>query len=207
MLQFEADRWLDIDEQENLIGTTVMWLRERETISEFFEITMMAVVMGFLAAAYLATLSGPNVYELKLMAAGLLILGGGLAYFGRRICLSRRELTFYDNGVFAVQRHWLLWRFIGPRVLGDHRRIKTIQIQQEELADDDPQRSQPNRCRRYEVWFYFTDGNSMNVVGNLIKREAHHLSVLFEQALKELQDAQAQTAFNNGVAWADVEVD
>lgn len=208
MFPFYAEPWQELDEAGHLVGTTVVWFREREFCSEVYEILMMAIPIGFVALVYLSSLGTADATRFGIGAVGLLILGLGLFYTGRRLCSARRELTFHDNGAIAVPRNRLTGRLWGARVLGDHREIAVIQIQEEEFPDGDRQTPPPNRRRRYEVWFYFTNGYSIRVIDNLVRADAHHVAVLLEQSLADIRKtASNHHPVSDGTRWSEVVVE
>lgn len=207
MFRFYARPVQEFDEAENLVGTIVQWSQECDESSEDLMQFLTLIVAAFFGAVFLASFGGPQAEQIAMAACSLVVLGLLIVLFGHHLCTVHCELTFYDTGAIAVPRGRLLGWLFGPRVLGDHRQIATIQIQEAEMPYGDPQKPQHHRRKRYEVWIYFDDGWSFSVAESLFKHQAHHVAVLLEQALAEIRNAAAQTAFHGGLAWAEVSVD
>lgn len=205
-MYFHAEPWHELDTAGNLVGTTVVWFREREQVSEAYEYLVLAMLSGFFTLLYCVLSDTPQMSELVFLAMLVPVLLG-IGYLGYRLCTARRELTFHDNGSLAVPRHWLTNWLWGPRVLADHREVAVIQIQEQEYPDGKPQTPPPNMRRRYEVWFYFANGYSMCIINGLFRGDAHHVAVLLEQALAEIRTAASNYALGDNTQWADVIVD
>lgn len=206
MIKFYAEPWHEIDPSDNLIGTTVKWSEENEAASELLGHVLMLVVVAFLGTIFIGSI-GPSPYGdlIGMAGIGLFLAGVGLFIFGRHLCTVHCELTFFETGAIAMPRSRLLEWLLGPYVLGDHRDIKSIQVQEAELPLRDPKK--PPQRTRYEVWFYFTNGYSMRIAESLFRPQAHQVCVLMEQALAEIGATASQNAFNTGTAWAGVTVD
>jgi hypothetical protein len=207
VIKFYARPVHELDEAETLVGTTVQWSQECQESSEQIDQFLTLIAAALLGALFLGSFGGPQAEKLAMAACGLFVLGLLIVLFGHHLCTVHYELTFYDTGAIAMPRGGVRGWLFGPQILGDHRQIATIQIQEEEIPYGDPQKPRPHQRKRYEVWFYFTSGHSLSVAESLFRPEAHHVNELLNQALAEIRKAASQAAFNNGLAWAEVLVE
>lgn len=202
MFRFYADRSTDIDEDQNVLAHVVRWSQDEEESSEELAKAMMFIAVAFFGALFIASFEGPQVDQIIMAAGGLLALEVLLLVFGHHLCTVHYQLAFETNGAIWEPCGWLLGWIFGPRVLGDHRMIEAIQIQEAETP-----KPQPNEPKRYEVWIYFDEGSTLCVASSLYKWQAHKVSVLMTKSYQDAQSAAAQGTLHGGIDWAEVAVD
>lgn len=189
MFRFYAQRLNGVDEADNVIADLVRWSQESEEDTETIIKSIQALTIACLGALALSQ-AGPDGELLMMAAIGFFVLGVLLLLFSSALCTVHCELAFDDGGALTQPRGSRIveWMF-GPRVIADHREIATIQIQETEVLQPDP-----NKWKRYEVWIYFQDGGSMSVAGSLYRQQAHKVAVLLEQALRDTRSRASQSA-------------
>lgn len=207
MIKFYARPVQELDEADNLVGTTVLWSQECQESSEQIDQFLMLIAAAFLGALFLGSFGGSQAEQIAMAACGLFLLGLLIVLFGHHLCTFHCELTFFDTGAIAIPRGGVRGWLFGPQILGDHRQIATIQIQEEEIPHGDPQKPRHHQRKRYEVWFYFHDGCNYSVAESLFRPQAHQVAVLLEQALAEIRNAESRVAFMKGTAWANAFVE
>lgn len=202
MFRFYAERLWDVDEAQNIVASLVKWSQECvDTTAELCK-WFIASVLAFFCALFFASFESTEVVALKLAAGAYFTFAVAIVLFGNYLRTVHCKVTFDGDGRILMPRGRLLGWLLGPRVLGDHREIATIQIQEAESFKPEPQ-----KARDYEIWFYFEDGWSIPIADSLRKQQAHHVAVLLEQALNDIRKAVSQPSQHEGIAWAEMAFD
>jgi hypothetical protein len=201
MFRFYARRAKDTDEDQNVLAHRVRWGQDCEESSDELAKAMMFIAVACVGALFCALFGAPQGAEFMMAAGGLFALDLLLLLFGHHLCTEHCQLVFETNGAIWEPRGRLLGWIFGPRVLGDHRMIEAIQIQEAETL-----KPQPNEPKRYEVWIYFDEGSSLRVASSLYKQQAHQVAVLMTKSYQDAQRAAAQDTQHGGIAWAELAV-
>lgn len=187
MFLFYAESERYTDEDGNLTDVLVEWSEDCEESSDFLRQAQLLIVAAAFGAIFLASFEPPKQPELFMIAGGLAVLEVAILLFGHRFCTVHRKLWFHDNGAIAIPRGWLGRLLLGPKAIGDHRELTSIETQEAETLQPDP-----HKRKRYEVWLYYRDGSVDCIAGSLYQWQAHKVSVQLTLAHADLKTAMAR---------------
>lgn len=187
MFCYYAERTSNTDGAGNVMGSVVKWSQGDKETWDGIITTLQWLTCIFFAVLFLGSFQPPGDDWPKIAAAGIFALGIAIAGFARRMSTVHCELTFDNRGRILMPRSSQLMQWmLGPKVLGDHRWISNIQIEEADEPTTESGRPVPQQQKRFEVWFYFEGGESYSVADGLFKRQAYQVAVLLEQALHEI---------------------
>ncbi len=207
MFNYYAERFNDVDADGNVIAALVKWSQGNDEVFDEIGQALQCIAVGAIGAFGVAQADFPYAETSAMIGCGLVVLGVILFFSASRMCTVHCELTFDADGRIWEPRSGIGGWWWGPWVHGDHRWISSIQIEEAEETPPEPGKPVPHKPKRFEVYIYFEDGDSRCVASGLLKRQAHQVAVLMDQARLEMRDAGTQSALHGGQAWVEVAVE
>jgi hypothetical protein len=207
MFNFYAERFNDVDAHGNVIAALVKWSQGDDQVFDEINVALQCIALGAICAFGVAQADVPHAATAAMIGCGLVVLGVILFFCERRMCTLHCELTFDADGRIWEPRSGIGGWWWGPWVHGDHRWISSIQIEEADVKQPEHGKPAPHSQKRFEVHIYFEDGDTSCVASGLLKRQAHQVAVLMNQARLELRDAKVHSALHGERAWAEVAVE
>lgn len=191
-----------VDETGTVVAMVVKW---SEPVHEVIDGTAKAlawVIAAAIGAYALASFGGPDGEAIALLSFALLGLAVVIGVCGYYLSWASYEVSLGRDGRITMPRGFIGNRVLGPKVMGDHRRLSSVQSQE---ADELTQvRGQP---KRYDVYLYYRSGATCRLAEGLDRLQAHQLAVVLKQALQQIGDAASQPAATRANAWVEMVVE
>lgn len=188
MFWFRSDAVTRGDE-EGIVAVGAAWVEPRGEMYDLVSGALRLLPIPFGIILFLESFKPKEAEQMLMVAGGVAALWFCLLISYPWVTRAKRQLLFHIDGTIRMPRG-RLHSFLGNKKAWNLAKLSSIQVQASEQQED------AYKERKFEVWLYFNDGSSACLTRQLLRLEAHRVSVMLSNAKDEIREMRGQLERN-----------